>query len=204
MGLVLVIGILGAGSLALWLPRRANERRWENERFASTALKTLSSAEADFRANDRDWNHVNDFWTGDVAGLYNVRPNDGSNGPEIQLIPRVLAEADAAPVKPLCPKPVPYHGYFFMALGLDPSLEDMDGNPLPPVSYRQDTDKKSGKVHSLSNFGFVAFPATPGETGKYFYIINENNSVFRAEATIPFPRNWFTRDERRRYWSLPQ
>lgn len=27
------------------------------------SLKTLSAAEADFRSNDREWNHVNDFWT---------------------------------------------------------------------------------------------------------------------------------------------
>jgi glycine cleavage system regulatory protein len=33
-----------------------------------TSLKTLASAEADFRANDRDWHHVNKFWTTDSAG----------------------------------------------------------------------------------------------------------------------------------------
>src|SRR5688572_6757800 len=47
-------------------------QRSDNERNASTTLKTLSSAEADFRANDRDWNHVNDFWTGDVKSLYTL------------------------------------------------------------------------------------------------------------------------------------
>jgi len=31
-------------------------------READGKLRRLTSAEADFRANDRDWNHVNDFW----------------------------------------------------------------------------------------------------------------------------------------------
>ena len=37
-------------------------------------LRSLSSAEADFRANDRDWNHVNDFWDGNIKGLNSTTP----------------------------------------------------------------------------------------------------------------------------------
>ena len=33
----------------------------------------MASAEADFRANDRDGNRIQDFWTGDVAQLYGMR-----------------------------------------------------------------------------------------------------------------------------------
>src|SRR5438093_367005 len=43
-----------------------------NERNASATLKSFASAEADFRANDRDNNRVNDFWVADVSGLYRV------------------------------------------------------------------------------------------------------------------------------------
>jgi len=47
----------------------------------SASLKNMESAEADFRANDRDWNHANDFWTGDVAGLYAMTSADlGKSG----------------------------------------------------------------------------------------------------------------------------
>jgi hypothetical protein len=42
----------------------------EDPTTASGKLRTLSSADSDFRANDRDWNHVNDFWTANVSGLY--------------------------------------------------------------------------------------------------------------------------------------
>jgi len=40
--------------------------------LSAMKMRSLSSAEADFRANDRDWNHVNDFWTGNVQQLYDM------------------------------------------------------------------------------------------------------------------------------------
>ena len=64
----------------------------------STSLKTLTSVEADFRANGRDGNHVNGFWTGDSSGPYYVRPNGGEQ--EIRLIEESLANADAKPLFP--------------------------------------------------------------------------------------------------------
>ncbi|HVR83252.1 MAG TPA: type II secretion system protein, partial [Planctomycetota bacterium] len=67
--LMIVIAII-AIIAAIAIPGLLSSQRASNERNASTSLKTLTSAEADFRANDRDWNHVNDFWTGDVKGLY--------------------------------------------------------------------------------------------------------------------------------------
>ena len=42
-------------------------------------MKTLSSAEADFRSNERDINTVQDFWTDDVSGLYGLVPVGGSD-----------------------------------------------------------------------------------------------------------------------------
>jgi prepilin-type N-terminal cleavage/methylation domain-containing protein len=57
--LMIVIAIIAA----IAIPGLLSSQRASNERSASTSLKTLSTAEAEFRANDRDWNHVNDFWT---------------------------------------------------------------------------------------------------------------------------------------------
>jgi len=68
---LIILGIILA-ICAIAIPGLLSSQRASNERNASTSLKTLSSAEADFRANDRDWNHVNDFWTGDVKGLYTM------------------------------------------------------------------------------------------------------------------------------------
>jgi hypothetical protein len=84
---------------------------------------------------------------GDVAGLLRTG-----------LIDRTTAEADARPLRPLVPLPIPRDGYYFRVL-------DADGSEVPPVPYRQETDRKSGKVHNESKFGFVAYPAEPGVTG---------------------------------------
>jgi hypothetical protein len=190
---VLLVDGLGIGYLTWWLPVEARRQRAMNERSAYTALKTLSSANADFRANDRDWNRVLDFWTGDIAGLYSTL----SSGQPIALLPRALAEADASPLTPLVPRPIPYHGYYFTALSAD-------GQESPPEPYRQDTDGKSGKVHHLRKFGYCAYPAEPGITGKYVYIINENNTVLRRDNLTPPPKNWPSDSELQSGWGKVQ
>lgn len=176
--LTVAIGILG---FMAWSSIRTSNRA-RNERDAETGLKILANAQAECRAKDRDGNGVNDFWTGDIAGLY-----------KLGLIDPALAEADVDPLVPLVPKPIPYKGYFYRALDKDDSD---DSEPYP-----QDTDRQSGKVHHLRKFGFVAFPAEPGATGKYMWIVNENNSAFRHDLSIPVPRNW---PADYRAWSLVQ
>jgi len=56
-------------------------------------LKTIATAQADFRANDRDWNHENDYWRADVAGLYALEVE----GVAIKLIELSVASADRKP-----------------------------------------------------------------------------------------------------------
>lgn len=60
------------------------------ERSPSTCLKTLTSAQADFRVNDRNWNGRNDYWRGDIAGLYALEVQ----GHPIKLIELSVAAAD--------------------------------------------------------------------------------------------------------------
>jgi hypothetical protein len=170
-----------AAFLAAWLPYNARERRGENQRNASSTLKTLCSAEWDFHENDRDANGVKDYWTGDVAGLY-----------RFGLIERCVAEADAHPLVPLVPKPIPHNGYYFVALQMDESVN-------PPEVYAQDTDKKSGNVHNLVRFGFLAYPAKPESPAMRMYIVNEGNSVF-SSSEFPLPKNW-PADDGLRKWS---
>ena len=70
-------GLLAMSTLFERRETASDERsEWEhfNERCASDSLKTLTAPEPDFRANDRDWCHVNDFWAGDVTGLYTMTP----------------------------------------------------------------------------------------------------------------------------------
>jgi hypothetical protein len=163
-----------AGEKLLLQPARLRE----NEKAASAGLKTLSSAEADFRANDRDWNHVNDFWTGDVAGLYYVKSNEEGNEKEVHLIDPAIAEADVRPLKALVSSPVPYHGYYFIALDEDDAFAGSSER-----FYKEDTGgtPAMGKVHNPSKFGFCAYPANYGVTGRYTFIVNETNTVFRSD-----------------------
>src|SRR5258708_26794739 len=98
--LMIVIAII-AIIAAIAIPGLLSSQRASNERNASTSRKPLTSAEADFRANDRDWNHVNDFWTGDVKGLYTMSSaavsgsTNSTNDPAIKLIELSIASADA-------------------------------------------------------------------------------------------------------------
>jgi hypothetical protein len=173
---LVLIGILVAAALGLWLPVVLRERRWKMIREADHALFMISKAEWDFHSKDADGNGIHDFWTGDLAGLY-----------KYGLIDRSIAEADAHPISPLVPKPVPRNGYFFMAL-------DTDNSVSPPEPYRQETDTKSGKVHHLSKWGFIAYPAeTHGELR--MMSLNENGSVRVPPNDKPRPTYWPSDEE---------
>jgi type II secretory pathway pseudopilin PulG len=165
----IVLLIVGSVASAIALPGLLASQRASNERAASMALKTLGAAEADFRANDRDANGVNDFWTGDVSGLYSLQVK----GREIRLIERALAEADSCPIRGLCWPRRPRGGYLYAALEADDSMKG--------ETYFQDTggNRPMGDVHHREKFGFCAFPESP-DAGKYSFIVNENNTIFRS------------------------
>jgi type II secretory pathway pseudopilin PulG len=175
---------------AIAVPGLISSQRASNERNASTTLKGLVSAEAEFRANDRDRNGVNDFWTADVKGLFTMTPAGTSNIP-LQLIPRELAAADGddtfypaggenLPLSQFA-APETMRRYWFMAL-----LRDMTVKGTPEVDYRVDTKgtPRMGAVHNPSKFGFVAFPDSPS-SGKYAFIVNENNTIFPRALVAP-------------------
>ena len=145
----------------------------KNERNASAALKRLATAQADYRANDRDGNRVNDYWTADVAGLWQVG----------RLIDRGVAQADMNPLKALVDEPVPYHGYYFKVLERDDQFD---------ITYNMDTDGSGRRVHNSSRYGICAYPAEYGWTGRWTFILNENNTVFKfQQGGWPF-KDWPT------------
>jgi len=195
---MIVIAII-AIIAAIAIPGLLSSQRASNERSASTSLKTLATAEADFRANDRDWNHVNDFWTANVSGLYTMtssavagaKPNDTTD-PSVKLIELSVASADAddtffaAGGENLALTNFAVYsakaGYWFAALTADLSLPATD----PERIYRRDTGgtPTMGKVHHETKFGFVAFPDSRS-AGKYVFMVNENNTIFRSPVTAP-------------------
>lgn len=144
----------------------------ENHTIAALSLDAIASAEADFRSNDRDWNHVSDFWTGDVSGLYRYV----IEGVQLKLIPQSLAGADAAPLRVLqlgallVEKPKAKSGYFFKSMTRDET----------GVPYQQDTVGKPniGKYHNTSKFGFCAYPAEHGKTGLRTFMMTEQHEIY--------------------------
>ena len=90
------------------------------------------------------------------------------------LLKRRLAEADATPVKPIVERPVPLHGYYFVALRVGSQW----GNPF---LYRQDTDGTGRKVHNQNSLGFCAYPAVYDGRHRRTFIINEGNVIYSLD-----------------------
>lgn len=189
---VVVIGIIAA----LAIPGLISSQRSSYERNASTSLKTVCVAEADFRNNDRDANKINDFWTADMKGLYTMTSctttgnSGGTTDPPLRLIDLSLAAADTDPTvysaggnnMDVTSFGVVSHkgGYWFAALSSDSSVVGPEG------TYRQDTggDYAMGTVHNLHKYGFISFPEG-ASFGKYVFIVNEANAVYRSAITQP-------------------
>jgi hypothetical protein len=177
-----------------------------NERHATVGVKTLASAEAIFRAMDSDGNLVNDFWTGDVSGLYSLNPVAGRPEFALKLIEITVAAADAAPLEagaaggkyvPIATyaERGPKSGYWFQAMKRDRSVS-------PPEPYPSDTGGRPamGEVHNNSRFGFCAFPAEYGVTGRRTIILNECNTLFWRDTGGAPVLEWPTDDEIIRFW----
>ena len=118
----------------------------------------MATAQADFRANDRDGNQVQDFWIGDIAGLYALK---GEDGEPIRLVSIGIAAADAHPVTDI-------HLYTESA---------------PISGYRYRSIRPAGVMgdRAPTRFAACSYPADYGATGTYTYIINEGNTIFKKD-----------------------
>lgn len=147
-------------------------------RAFSSNLKTLATAQADFRANDRDGNGVQDFWHGDIAGLYALEHPEGC---PIKLVDISLAAADARPVTDihLLIQPGPKAGYHFVAL-----------RP-PDEADWWDPDR----------FGACSYPADYGASGTYTFIIGEENVVYKKDLGRPGGIDVYPADPKAEGWS---
>lgn len=226
---LLIIMVIIALIAAIAIPGFISSQRSSYERNASTSLKTLCVAEADFKGNDRDGNKLKDYWTADVKGLYTmtncstVGNAGGTVDPPIKLIDLSIAAADAdGTTAPAGGENIDLTnfaviaakaGYWYAALVTDNS------NPVAAeTTYKQDTGGPlaMGTVHNSTHFGFVVFPES-SSFGKYVFMVNEGNVVYRSATTgqvrlnktIPpglagFPpvyQAWPDDNEMKSYWS---
>ncbi len=138
--------------------RFERHRHKSGERNPSTSLKTITSAQADFRANDRDGNGMNQFWRADIAGLYALAPG---GGPAMRLIELSVAAADDRPMLNIAPyaQPAPKQGYWYRAL------------------------RHADEAVLDANLRFAAecHPADYPKSGRYTFIVDENNTIFRCD-----------------------
>lgn len=162
-GIVILLIIVGATIpviaiiAAIAIPGLLASQRASNERRASVSLKMLATAEADFRANDRDGNQVQDFWVQDVRSLATMTVK----GQPLNLIEEPLANSDLRPDGTA----LAHHGYFVAVI-----LTDAQGK-----SY------DLGKGRNPEHFAFCTYPAN-ASSGRMTYIINEENRVWAANT----------------------
>ena len=127
--------------------------------------------------NDRDGNQVHDYWTGDISGLYALR---GPGGERIKLIEISMAGADANPVTDihLLIQQGPKSGYHYVSL-----------RPPDEADWR-DPD----------TFAACSYPAQYGVSGKYSFIISEQNKMYKKDLGRPGGIQFYPADPEAEGW----
>ena len=180
--LMIVIAII-AVIAAIAIPGLISSQRSSNERNASASLKTLASAEIDFRGNDRDGNKVQDFWTLSVNGLFTLSPV--GNTEPIKLIELSVALADTSPLGGGPLNTANSYGlltnyglrsakaaYWYRAM-----ITDENG-----LAYARVTNGGgllgAAADFNVSKFAFWCFPDSRS-AGRNVFIINEGNTIYK-------------------------
>jgi prepilin-type N-terminal cleavage/methylation domain-containing protein len=190
--LMIVIAII-AVIAAIAIPGLLAAQRSSNERNASTSLKTITTAQADFRANDRDGNRSMDFWTADVYALFGLigitgsstaAPADSSTATNhVRLLEPSLAGADGRSDQalygniefgPAIVNGSPKAGYIFRAL----HNEVTGGTSTPLLNDTDGAGQFYGNCHDVDRFAFICFPSSLN-SGKLLFIVNEDNTIWK-------------------------
>ena len=144
------------------------DARKQNEYSVLLGLAVICAANNENRHSyntDDDPPELSKYWIGDVVGVFWSDPVD---------IQRDLANADAAPLTPLVPNPVPYHGYYFISIKHDNSRN-------PSKDYGQVKDTSGRRVLSLSQFAFCAYPVKYNWGYKLTFIINQDSEIYAVD-----------------------
>jgi hypothetical protein len=193
---------------AIAIPNILSSRMAANETSAIASLKTLVSAESNWRQQDMDGNGRQDYWTYDVSCFYRMFRSDGKTRAE--LIERSLAESDFTLTDPADTNvfgsdtvdalshrlasqilPVARNGYFFRALKCDAAGKPYNQNRVLPhwqkiVKARElgiGIEEPPAGVAATNDtqFGFIAAPAVYSKTGTRIFIVNETGVVYATD-----------------------
>jgi hypothetical protein len=195
VAIVVIVVLVGGGMLlaivaAIAIPGLLSAQRASNERNASATLKTICTAESDYRSNDRDNDRAQNFWVRDVYGLFALNPSlDGQSMPPsptmdfaIKLIEPSCAGADGGGlgVAPGCAPLGGYVGiqspkanYVFIAFE---SYERGGGGKVPFGA--EGTIKGWGKCFNFSKYAFMAAPIN-ASAGRSIFAVNEDCTIWR-------------------------
>jgi prepilin-type N-terminal cleavage/methylation domain-containing protein len=191
--LMIVIAII-AVIAAIAIPGLLAAQRSSNERNASTSLKTITTAEADFRSNDRDGNRTMDFWTLDVYALYGMMGITGSSTAPpadtasavnvIKLLEPALAGADGLTNQAeygnvtfgtAIVNGAPKAGYVFRALHTE---ETTGGTATTLLNDTDGAGQFYNATHDTDRFAFIAFPMSLN-SGKLLFVVNSDNTIWK-------------------------
>jgi hypothetical protein len=123
------------------------------------SLRGLCTAQEEFRRVDADRNGVQDYWRGDVAGLYTLAPG----GTPLRYIELSTALADRRPLSALPQQACTHYGYWYQTLGFAD-----ERRPDP------------------SRFAYLAVPETTGHEA-WMFIVNHEGVPYgkRTESAKP-------------------
>ncbi len=126
-GILFLLVVLGLGITVAYLRIQSRNRLilWEE------VVRKLQASELNEEG----------FWVGDVTELY-----------RLGRISRELAEADTAPLNPLVPTPIPFHGYYVRMMESGPSTTTLNDIPTP----------LKGQKRSRETFAICIYPAEAG------------------------------------------
>ena len=132
---------------------------YSNGTTAARDLKSITSAQADFRFNDRDRDGVFEYWRDDLSGLYTLHSKTNPTADAIKLIELHIACADDRAVTDIGPYGTRgcRYGYWFRAV-----LHEDEVTPDP------------------KRYAACAYPDSR-PAGKYTYITDETNWVWRKD-----------------------
>lgn len=179
--LMIVIAII-AIIAAIAIPNILGTTMAGNQKSAISGLSGIGSAEDQFKKDDSDGNGVNDYWVGDVRGLYVIKRSAVVGAKVCSLIDAALANADGAV---LAAYPA---GVNTDLTGLPAARTPLNGYWFRIMTNRQDTTGANvalngGNGRNLSAYAHIAYPHLYAKTGKFVYFKDNEQTVYSTDPT---------------------
>jgi hypothetical protein len=152
-----------------------NRRIGNNELATLKVMRACVEAQREYASKDRNGNEVLEYaqrfisTAGTKDGLYWPPDLDGDLSPLGPLVAHAHSLGYGEQPQDSQPSPEPFHGYFFRML-------TRQGKHAPVGKYDYIING-----HMIAGFGFIAWPASYGETGVMTFIVNQQGRVYEKD-----------------------